>query len=282
MLDNLERMSAPDHQFVVRMQSLVEVFARHADALRLPACHMIYSVPLYLERIHASLDRDYDGALQVLPTVKIRESPDAARTPHAPGVVALRKLLAERLPLDDLFASDEQVERVILASGGHLRALLKITETIVRLARRSELPVPDLVVDLAIDQYAEKLRDAVRADGVPPLDGIRRSFGLDHIADPDLPRLARYLDSNLDDPGRSPNPFPPGEHADLAASPPRATSGSPSSSPRRPRRTHRPAGPARCFRRGHLVHCYRNGDGWYDVHPLLLDHLQRLAAADVD
>ncbi len=224
ILDNLERFNPPEDVWNERMRRLVDVFAAHADALRLAACHTIYSVPLYLERMIPNLDREYDGDLQVLPTIKVTGTRDPERPAHPPGLDALRRVLAARLPLDELFASDAQVERLIRASGGHLRALLKMTSTVIRLARRSSLPVPDRAVDKAIAQYAEKLRGGVREYRLAILDGIRRTFALDHVTDEDLPRLARYLDSSL-------------------------------------------------------VHCYRNGEGWYDVHPLLLEHVERLAAA---
>lgn len=224
ILDNLERLDPPEGVWLERMRKLVDVFAGHADALRLSACHTIYSVPLYLERMLPNLDHDYDGDLQILPTVKVTHTRDAARTRFQPGLDALRKVLAERLPLDEIFETDAQIDKLLSASGGHLRGLLKMTSTIIRLARRSALPVPDRVVDRAISQHAEKLRGGVRADGITILDGIRRTFSLDRVTDADFVRLARYLDSSL-------------------------------------------------------VHCYRNGEGWYDVHPLLVDHIERLAAA---
>lgn len=222
ILDSLEKLSGPEPTFVARMESAVHTFASGVRHLRLPDCHTIYAVPLYFERLYPELPDHYDGPLRVLPTVKVYQRPD--RAPFQPGIDGLRDVLSARVPLGEVFGSDQQVVDLILASGGHLRALLLLVRELIKAARRSGLPVEDTAVRRGLDEFAEDQQAAVRADAAPMLDGIRESFSIDQVGTLELPLLAHYLDSRL-------------------------------------------------------VLCYRNGDGWYDVHPAIREHVQRLAAA---
>jgi len=223
IFDNLEKLSGPESLFVDRMRSVLEVFTEHQRHLRVPSCHTIYAVPLYLQILYPSLSELYDGAIEVLPTVKVHERAPH-RPPHEQGLEALRSLLAKRIPLDEAFADQLAIDRLILASGGHLRGLLDLVTDALTRARRVGLPVDATTVDASIARFSEKRRDAVRADAAPMLDMVRQRFSYDHVTTADLPRFAHYLDN-------------------------------------------------------HLVLCYRNGDGWYDVHPAIRDHVAQLAAA---
>lgn len=222
IFDNLEKLSGPDDEFHRRMQSVEQIFSEHASYMRLPTCHTIYTVPLYLEFLSPRLTEAYDAPLQVLPTVRVTgRAPERERWEH--GVNALRHVLARRLPLSEVFGNDAQIERLILRSAGHLRSLLDMVYDALIRSRRRGLPMSDETVDTAIARFCEKRRAAVRMDGVALLDSVRRNNSLRHVRDDDLRRLAHYLDS-------------------------------------------------------HLILCYRNGEGWYDVHPCIHDHVAELAS----
>ncbi|MBI5445362.1 MAG: AAA family ATPase [Deltaproteobacteria bacterium] len=222
LFDNLEKLSGPVHQFRDRIESVARVFGDHTRYLRLPGCHTVNTVPLYLQTIYPEVSEYYDGGrMPVLSTVWLTEQ-DPSRTPHRDGIAALRAVLAARITLGEAFASDDQIERVLLASGGHLRGLLKLVTDLLLRARHVGVPFTDGDVEAAIQDSFEDRRSAVLADAISLLDGIRRSFALDHITGEDVPRLARYLESNL-------------------------------------------------------VLCYRNGGGWYDLHPAIREHVRRLA-----
>lgn len=225
IFDNLEKLSGPELEFRERIKSVLEVFSEHYRYLHIPSCHTVYSVPLYIQLLYPDISQLYDGSLEVLPTVKVTER-DAARTPYEPGLSALRDLLARRIDLDAAFAPGVP-ERLILASGGHLRGLLDLVSDVLLRARRAALPVTRDAADAAIARFNEKRRAAVRADAAALLASVAADFSLDRVGDSDLARIAHYLDN-------------------------------------------------------HLVLCYRNGEGWYDLHPAIRDHVATLAVEDHD
>ena len=118
------------------------------------------------------------------------------RPPFEPGLAAMRELLGKRVPLSEAFA-DGVVDRLILASGGHLRGLLELVTDVLLRARRRGLPVDEPGATAAIARFNEKRCDAVRADAAPLLDTIRTQFSLDHVVAAELPRIAHYLDNHL-------------------------------------------------------------------------------------
>ncbi len=222
ILDSLEKLSGPEHRFAEWMESALGVFADQNRHLRLPGCHTIYTVPLYLEHLRPNLSEHFDGTIEVLPNVTITER-DPGRTPRRDGLEAMKSVLEGRLSIDGLFASDAQLERVLLASGGHLRGMFDLVSDLLRRSRRRGIPSEDAHVTECVDRFLERRRQGVRVEGARLLEGILNSFELDRVDDADLPRLARYLESSL-------------------------------------------------------VLCYRNGDGWYDLHPGIRGHVARLAA----
>lgn len=223
LFDSLERLRDPDEEKLYQtMQATVHVLAQYSTFLHLP-CHVIYTVSPYSTLVPSDFTGRYDGRLQTLPSIKIYErGPDAM--PSSDGVQAMRSIVENRIPIQEVFGDREYlIERLILASGGHVRSLLVFLSELLAGSRRRGLPVSERDVQRIIDLKREQIVASIRPEAVPLLDSIRRDGSLEDVPAEQLGILALYVDS-------------------------------------------------------HTVLCYRNGEGWYEIHPLAREYVTRRAA----
>ncbi len=222
LFDSLERLRGLEEGFHATMESIERLLTQHADFLRLPGCHVVYTVPPYVLLRGPEIGSRYDGRLRVLPAIKVLERGPEIR-PFPPGIAAMADIVSRRLPIERVFGDHQLLEELIIASGGHVRTLMSFLRDLLTNAVRGTLPVTRGDVDEVINSFAEEARNAVRPEGVLLLDTIRRTTTLDAVKEADLGLLARYIDS-------------------------------------------------------YLVLCYQNGEGWFEVHPLIRDHIAKRAA----
>lgn len=214
LIDSLEHIRGGYSNARAVQESVEVLFTGHAEKLKLPGLHTVYTVPPYLKARSMNLGMLYGiGAVQIFPAIKIRTSQGIV---HEAGVDALKKLVARRGDHQRLFGqNDRLLERLILMSGGNIRDLLRLLGEVIR--RAKILPVSEAIVEEAINQ--------MRMEFLPIADDD--AMWLSHIASTHqaalgsidkLPELARFFDT-------------------------------------------------------HVVLCYRDGPEWYDVHPLIRDHV---------
>ena len=220
LLDSVEHIRGTFANAADVQSSVENLFANHAEKLRIPDMHIVYTVPPYLKVRFPNIGQLYDeGGLEILPSFKLHEQDG---TPIAQAYDTFEQVVRKRGDWQRLLGQDPAVlHHVIRNSGGHLRDLLGLLARVALLART--LPVPERTVATAISRR--------KAEFLPiPNDDARwlASICQTHKAElrklQELPSLARFFDT-------------------------------------------------------HLVLCYRNGDEWYDVHPLIKQHVQMQAAA---
>jgi hypothetical protein len=129
------------------------------DNLRLADCRTVFTLPMYVPISAAKAVRRVTNL-----RVTYRD-----RKPNTDGLAAATEVLLRRVPgggLDRLL-DDTAVERLVLASGGHLRILLGLVMEVVTQAE--SLPVDDATVTAAIQQVrngmlplADDQRDMLR------------------------------------------------------------------------------------------------------------------------
>ena len=175
------------------VQASVEtLFAGHADKLKIPNVHLVYTVPPYLKVRSMNLGMLYGiGAVQVFPAIKVR---DSRGTVHSPGLGALKKVVEKRGDWRRLVADEAQLEKVIMDSGGNIRDLLRLLSEIIRRARR--LPVPAAVVDAAIDQMRTEFLPLADADALW-LARIAASHEASLGSVENLADLTRFFDTHV-------------------------------------------------------------------------------------
>ncbi len=223
ILDSLERLTAPVLHFREVIESVVRVLTHYPDFLRLPGCHVIYTVPPYAQLISPGLKDRYDRASLVLPAIKVLERGDSL-TPYRPGINALSELIARRIPVERVFGSrHDLLDRLVVYSGGHVRMLISFIRELLIRARRRGLPPTKTEIERIVQPFREQAGTAIWRESVPLLDRILRQGTIEGIREEEYPYLARFMDN-------------------------------------------------------YVVLCCRNGDGWYEVHPLAREIVERLAA----
>ena len=145
-----------------------EIFLDRCGQLRALQCHVIYTVPIsmvYSNR--ATLVRDNYGDCQVLPMIMARTLDG---TVYEAGLSKLRELIGKRIgefapkaSLDtDIFDGSKIIERLCLASGGHVREVMQLMQT--ALDWTDDLPISDNAVQRAITNVRNNYRNAVDAE----------------------------------------------------------------------------------------------------------------------
>lgn len=136
IVDGLEKMHYREEDGTSNQSVL---FIRHAEQLKSPQCHIVYTLPIFLA-FSANLGHAYSDELVILPMVNQHSDE---------GSKALREVINARVAIDDVFMNPTSVERLIEMCGGSVRDLLRL-------------------VRLSSDNFPEKISD----DDVE--DSIRR------------------------------------------------------------------------------------------------------------
>jgi len=155
LVDDLEKYDVPGDRVVDVYQEMADLFFHSAEILKLPNCHVIYTVPPYLAFANRAIANAYDGRLHILPSIRVRARPPE-HSPFEPGLAAMHALIAERIDLDRLFGGERDVcvRRLVLGSGGNLRDLFNMLRDVVELALDADLPVGTDEVDMTIERHA--------------------------------------------------------------------------------------------------------------------------------
>ena len=214
LLDSIEHIRGTTVNAHQVQSSVENLFVSHADKLHFPGWHVIYTVPPHLKVSYGNLGSLYEpGGVKVLPAFKLR---DQAGTRIERNYRVIEQVVAARGDWRRLLADRAALDRLICASGGHLRDLLRLVAGVLTLAQGT--PVPASTVDAAIDQLRTEFLP-IADDEALWLAETSRTHQIALSSADRLPVLAQFLDT-------------------------------------------------------HLALCYRNGDEWYDIHPLIADQVK--------
>lgn len=112
IVDGLEKM----HYRIMddKQSSHAHLFVLHAEQLKAPRCHIIYTMPISLA-FNANLGSDFDD-LQLLPMVKMNDD----------GIRALHEVIERRLDVTATFEDKALIDDLIRLSGGVMRDLIRL------------------------------------------------------------------------------------------------------------------------------------------------------------
>ena len=192
LVDSLEHIRGTYTNARQVQESVETLFAGHADKLKLPNLHVVYTVPPYLKARSMNLGMLYGlGAVQVFPSIKIRDDKGVV---HSPGIAALMKVVENRGDWQRLLGADVELERLVLMSGGNIRDLLRLLSEVIR--RAKALPVsPDVVTD-AIAQMKTEFLPIAEADAVWLAHiAVTHEAALESMDR--LPDLTRFFDTHV-------------------------------------------------------------------------------------
>ena len=145
IVDNLDRI---DNKPRVQDRRQPEyLFVDRGDQLKKLRCHVVYTLPLVLSFSNEkeNLTNRFGASPQVLPMVRTQNRDGGA---CEAGLAALRQMILARafpeLPpdrqlaqIDQIFDSVDTLDRLCLASGGHVRNLLVLVNDCLKKARSS-------------------------------------------------------------------------------------------------------------------------------------------------
>lgn len=212
IVDDLEKLRGTTDNDTDVQRSVEQLFVNHADKLKFASHHVVYTAPTYLQFVSPG-KLPYDGRTMVpVPHVTARgggTDPAAER-----NLDELREVVRRRIPVDRIFASSDDLDAVLRASGGHLRDILGILQRLTRLMLRlrTDLPLTRADVDEAIAEVARDYAALTRRQA-DFLTAVARGNGTVRPEDGDVQMMARML-------------------------------------------------------AGQLLLAHRNGEDWYEVHPL--------------
>jgi hypothetical protein len=163
LVDSVEHMRGTSVNAEAVQNAVERLFTSHAEQLHLPSLHVVYTIHPYLKVRYANLGALYEpGGVKVLPSVKVRSKETGEAVPAA--IAALRGVVDKRGDWQKLLGSDALLERVILASGGHLRDLIRLLREVV--LRAKSLPVSGEIVSAAMNQIRNESLPIADADAV--------------------------------------------------------------------------------------------------------------------
>ncbi|MBT9098826.1 AAA family ATPase [Methylovulum psychrotolerans] len=158
IVDGLEKM----HYRILdnKDSNHTDLFIRHAEQLKSPQAHIVYTVPIALIS-DSPINNDVTDSIFLIPMVKYQE-PEGKRQ--------LIHLVAKRVRLE-LFADMALLERLIAISGGSVRDLLRL----IRLATETtESKIEASDIDRAIRILVKDFDRLIREDDIPLLKAIAK------------------------------------------------------------------------------------------------------------
>jgi len=199
LLDSIEQIRGTTIGTAEGVYASVEaLFGNHAASLRFRDLHVVYTVPPWLKIRSPGIAGVY-GNMQLLPCVRVRTR-DGRPDPVA--LDALERLVRRRGDWKQLLGERERLDRLVLASGGYLRDLFRLLQSVLRLARDRPLPVTDDVIDNALAEVRSSYLPLPRDDArwLAEIQGSQSTGLAVHQAGPDrksLYHLSRFFDTHM-------------------------------------------------------------------------------------
>lgn len=176
ILDALDKVVGEPENAQAVQDSVRYLLLERAELRQLPA-HVILTVPPTMIRYGAALERVYTGELAIMPAVRTRHKDGR---PCRKGLGALTQFMAKRAGgeerLAQAFGEDlRPLRRLIAASGGHLRDLMRMARACLEQA--PELPVPSLLVDDMASRASQSFFEALYEEYKPYLRQMMADAG---------------------------------------------------------------------------------------------------------
>lgn len=196
LLDSIERIRGVGDEAMGVYESVRNLFFAHAEHLRIPFLHLVYTVPPYLSILAAGAGSLMGGAV-VRRLVSTHICQDRSREVDPEGLALLRRVIARRYMGWHRVFSDEALDRLAISSGGDLREYFRLVRLCLPAVRdESQLPLSaDAVAHVEKSARAEML--PIPADHLDWLQRIARTHNTCLQTDDDLPLLAHFLDNRL-------------------------------------------------------------------------------------
>ncbi len=192
LLDSVEQIRGTSINASEVAAALETLFEGHADKLRIPSLHVVYTVPPWLKIKAPGVAGLYSNA-QTIPCVKVRHQNGLQCNA---GLKSLEQIVEKRGDWKKLLGDQEALDKLLLASGGYLRDLFRLLQTVLRLSRHDGLPAQPRILDLALDEVRNSYLP-IANDDARWLQRIHTTKGAELDGQGRLHDLARFFDTHL-------------------------------------------------------------------------------------
>jgi hypothetical protein len=173
IVDDLDKMVAREKDGIPLEEYL---FVNRAAQLTGFRCSMVYSIPISLAYSHLepAVAERFGGEVHVIPMIKVATRPPDSK-PFAEGMAKVRTLILNRVEstgarLDQVFFSDQVLDRLIELSGGQPNELM----TLVREAIVADpLPIAERALERALREGRREYRRQFLEEHRPILESVR-------------------------------------------------------------------------------------------------------------
>jgi hypothetical protein len=177
-------------------ESVRNLFFGHAESLRIPVLHVVYTIPPYLSVLAAGAGTLLGGAV-TRRLVSTHIFKDRSREPDEAGLALLRQVIAVRYPAWPNIFSTLALDRLALSSGGDLREFFRLVRLCLPAVRDDvQLPLSAVAVEHAENSARNEMLP-IPANHLTWLKRISQTHDTCLASDADLPTLAHFLDNRL-------------------------------------------------------------------------------------
>jgi hypothetical protein len=198
IVDDLEKVRGLGKEQDIVQKGMEEIFWSFNWALRVAGWHTIWTAPPYIQLLNPGMGSQFDGSA-VLPMVQVWEN-DKDRSSDAHGINAMRECARLRGDVAGMFLKEELLNRLIVASSGHVRDFMRLLREVVLQAYKQKdpsRPITEPTIDRVIADYVSDYRKAIFGDDVPWLASVAADRRLRLPSEEMLPRVAKLLDMSV-------------------------------------------------------------------------------------
>lgn len=196
LIDSVERIRGVGSEAMAVYESVRNLFFGHAESLRIPLLHVVYTIPPYLSVLAAGAGTLMGGAAtrRLASTHIFRER---SRDADDAGLALLRRVVAARYPGWERIFSPEALDQLALSSGGDLREYFRLLRLCLPAVRDdAQLPLTAEAIKHAENSARNEMLP-IPAEHLTWLKRIAQTHDTCLARDVDLPTLAHFLDNRL-------------------------------------------------------------------------------------
>ncbi|MGG1947676.1 hypothetical protein AB1286_23250 [Trinickia sp. NRRL B-1857] len=196
LVDSVERIRGVGSESMAVYESVRNLFFGHAEHLKVPKLHVVYTIPPYLSVLAPGAGALMGGAVtRRLVCTHIFQ--DRSREADPDGLAVLRTVIAKRYPEWEKLFDPAAIDKLAVSSGGDLREFFRLIRLCLPAVREdSQLPLTVAAVK-PTENAARNEMLPIPQEHLAWLKRITQTHTTCLEKDADLPTLAQFLDNRL-------------------------------------------------------------------------------------
>jgi hypothetical protein len=196
LVDSVERIRGVGSEAMAVYESVRNLFFGHAESLRVPLLHVVYTIPPYLSVLAPGAGTLMGGAV-ARRLVSTHIFQERSRNSDPKGLEILRKVIGARHPQWQKIFKTEALDHLAISSGGDLREYFRLIRLCL-IAVRDDAQLPlDVEAIRPAENAARNEMLPIPADHLSWLARISATHDTCLDKEADLPTLAHFLDNRL-------------------------------------------------------------------------------------